>query len=78
MAHFYGTIKGARGEATRCGTKNSRLTTVAASWKGAIRVTLYVDDSGRDCYRVEQVEWKGSGLYRPLAEGVVGSPQEAA
>ena len=43
MSHFYGTLQGNRGEATRCGTKNSGLVTYAASWSGAIRTHLWYD-----------------------------------
>lgn len=73
MSHFYGTLQGSRGQATRCGTKNSGMEVVAASWAGGIRTVLYVDDQGRDCYRVEQVAWCGEGNYKLLAEGVVGN-----
>ncbi len=72
MAHFYGVLKGSRGEATRCGTKNSGLETVAASWQGAVRTYLYVDDSGQTCYRVTESPWHGTGINRVLAEGVIG------
>jgi hypothetical protein len=34
MSHFYGTLKGEAGPATRRGSKNSGLTTEAASWAG--------------------------------------------
>lgn len=77
MSHFYGIVSGGRGDATRCGHKTKGLTTTAASWNGAIRTTLFVDDGGRDCYRVEQIEWQGRGAYRLIAEGCVGeSPAE--
>lgn len=72
MSHFYGILKGTRGEVTRCGTKNSGLTTTAASWSGAIQTILYQKD-GVDMYRVIQIPWLGSGLFRVLAEGEVGS-----
>jgi hypothetical protein len=72
MSHFYATIQGTRGEATRCGDKKSGIETTAASWNGAIRTVLYVDAEGRDCFRVEQIEWQGVGVYEVLAEGVVG------
>lgn len=72
MAHFYGTIEGDRGQSTRCGTKNSGLTVHAASWSGAIRVMVYQDDAGRDCYRVDQVAWKGNGKEKQLAVGSFG------
>ncbi len=72
MSHFYGTMKGSRGESTRCGTKSSGLTTIAASGNGAVEVTLYVDAQGRDCFRVQQRTWKGAGIAEVIAEGVVG------
>lgn len=72
MSHFYGTLNGSRGEATRCGTAGSGITTIAAGWGGAIRTTLYVDKEGQDAYRVEQIDWQGVGEYRVLAEGIVG------
>lgn len=72
MSHFYGIVQGGRGEATRTGHKTTGLVATAASWKGAIKTTLFVDDSGRDCYRVEQMPWNGAGEYRLLAEGILG------
>jgi len=32
MSHFYGTVQGHRGEATRCGAKSSGLTSTANGW----------------------------------------------
>lgn len=74
MSHFYGTLKGARGEASRCGTKTSGIRTVAASWAGAIEVTVYQDDHGKDCFRVEQMSWHGHGIRETIAEGFIGEP----
>ena len=72
MAHFYGTLNGSRGEASRCGDKGSGLTAYAASWSGAIKTTMYVNPKGQDCFKVEEVEWEGKGQRRLLAEGVLG------
>ena len=72
MSHFYAVAKGARGETTRTGTKSSGMETIAASWRGAISTYLYVDDQGRDCYRVTQRPWHGQGISKTLAEGVIG------
>ena len=72
MSHFYGTMQGSRGEATRCGTKNSGMSVCAASWKGAIRTDLFVDGDGDDAYRVVQTAWRGEGVHRVLAEGKIG------
>ena len=76
MSHFYGTLKGARGEATRRGHKTTGIHTIAASWCGGIGVSLYVDEQGRDCFRVEQIRWHGAGVHELLAEGVLGQPTD--
>ena len=60
MSHFYGTIQGTRGEATRCGDKSSGLTTHAAGWKGAIRVHVY-HRNDQDHAVISLIPWQGSG-----------------
>lgn len=78
MSHFYGTLQGARGEATRLANKKSGLVTHAAGWQGAIRVDVRHDDEGKDRYRVQLVPWKGSGgTSRVLAEGILDSKESA-
>ena len=72
MAHFYGTLKGSRGEATRCGSKSSGLVAYAASWQGAIRSEVFVTDGQGDWCRVELVPWHGNGVSRLLYEGPIG------
>jgi hypothetical protein len=73
MSHFYGTIKGSRGEATRCGSKGSGVSTVAASWGGAIKVVIWHDETtGEDKFTVRQIPWQGQGVGQLLASGVVG------
>lgn len=74
MSHFYGTIQGSRGEATRCATKNSGLTTYAAGWKGAIRVDVSHHSDGTDRFIVSLTPWQNSGgQTRVLAEGVLNA-----
>ena len=75
MAHFYGIINGSsKSSATRCGTRNSGLETVAASWNGAVRTTLYYDEETQtDMCRVELTQWQGQGTYRLLYSGPVNS-----
>jgi hypothetical protein len=72
MSHFYGTLRGSRGEATRQGTATSGMHTVAASWRGAIYVHLHVDSDGRDCFSVYQGTWHGAGIREPIATGIIG------
>lgn len=71
MAHFYGTLKGARGEATRCGTKNSGVTTYAAGWGGAIKVEVR-HIQGMDHFVVQMVPWRGTGDAVEIAYGIIG------
>lgn len=72
MAHFYGTLQGARGEGTRCGTRNSGLESYTASWAGAVRCYAYVDEkTGRDHVTVALTQWHGRGTNRVLYDGPI-------
>ena len=73
MAHFFGTVTGkAKTQASRCGTKASRLETIAASWQGAVKVSLSHDDTtGQDIASVELMPWHGSGTFRVLYRGPI-------
>ena len=70
MAHFIGTVRGFRGEASRLGSKESGLVTVAASWQGAVRTYLYERD-GVDWVCVSLQPWYGKGTQRVLYDGPV-------
>lgn len=72
MSHFYGTLNGQAGEVTRCGSKNSGLRTIAASWQGAVQVDLYAQD-GKDFARVSLTKWRGAGDDVVLYDGPVGA-----
>lgn len=75
MSHFYGVLRGSRGEATHCGTKNSGLTTHTASYRGGIVVRLWYDEAtGEDRFSVGQEPWRGGGISEPIASGVLGQP----
>lgn len=72
MAHFFGSLQGQRGEATRLGSKASGLQITAASWNGAIHVELFERD-GKDYFVVRESKWHGSGKERVIAEGEIGN-----
>jgi len=73
MAHFYGTLQGARGEATRLGTKNSGLHTTACSYEGKVRVVLDFDEKlGKDIATVSLAKHMGQGVEVELFSGPVG------
>ena len=77
MSHFYGKVKGNRGEATRCGSKNSGYIAVAASWDGAIEVRLIYDPKeDTNYYAVYQTPWSGRGIDQPIAKGIIGLVKE--
>ena len=70
MSHFYGTLQGARGEATRCGHKSSGIEAHVACWHGAVRTSIvHNDQTGEDTFFVELVPWQGSGNRQTLASG---------
>ena len=75
MSHFYATIQGHCGEATRMGTARSGMYSNTAGWKGCISVHLWESsraehDDCPDRYTVSLVPWHGSGgLSRVIAEG---------
>ena len=73
MSHFYGQLNGQRGAATRCGSKKSGLSTVAASYSGAVSVRLWWDEAAEvNRYEVLQECWLGVGKREPIARGIVG------
>jgi hypothetical protein len=72
MSHFYGTLQGNRGEATRCGTVKTGMVTHCASWDGAVRCEAYVNGKGVDCVIVQRVPWKGRGTSELLYDGPIG------
>lgn len=73
MAHFYGTLQGNRGEATRMGHKGSGITTYTASWEGAIRVYAYYDEEKKqDFVVVSKTAWHGRGDSKELYHGPIG------
>lgn len=75
MSHFYATIRGHRGEATRQGTARSGMYSNTAGWKGSISVYLWESsraehDDCPDRYTVSLVPWSSSGgESRVIAEG---------
>jgi hypothetical protein len=73
MAHFYGKVKGQRGEATRLGGAKNGLQTTAASYAGAVKVDLFVRD-GVDYAEVSLIPWLGHGTRKVLYRGPVSGP----
>lgn len=72
MAHFYATLHGTRGEASRLGTKSSGMDATVASWQGAVSVRLWHDGAtDTDMAEVSLIPWHGAGDKTPLYAGPV-------
>ena len=66
MAHFYGRLQGNRGEATRCGSKDSGIHTTAESWTSVVRVRMGEDRGDQGVHARISVEGKYSGTALTL------------
>ena len=75
MSHFYGSIPTSARKTvpTARAHKSTGLATLAASWKGAVRVYLWYDDeTGKDMFEVNQTTHHGAGIEKTVASGVIG------
>lgn len=76
MAHFYGSMRGSRGEATRMGTKASGFTAHIRGWDIGARVEVGVNDLGQDIVIVHLTRGSNDvrnahhcGVYRIGSDG---------
>jgi len=53
MSHYYSSIKGQKGEATRCGSKNSGISTHVRTWNFGIQVFIR-HKNGKDVAEIYQ------------------------
>lgn len=76
MAHFYGTVKGGRGTASRLGHKKTGLVTTAQTWSHTVTTALQYDEAtGRDMLSVCVSADDGSSI-RCLYSGFLdGKPE---
>ena len=75
MSHFYGSIPTSARKTvpTARAHKSTGLTTVAASWAGAVRVYLWHnEETGKDMFDIYQARHHGAGVEKLLSTGVVG------
>jgi hypothetical protein len=59
MAHFYGSVRGQRGEVSRLGGPNTGLKTVAKGWDFGVEVQLVYDEKSKTDY-AKVYQTKGS------------------
>lgn len=76
MAHFYATIQGNRGQASRMGTAKSGMTAHIRGWDTGVRVYLWVGRDGKDKVSVQRTSGSYTGIDRP--DVVVASWVEGA
>ncbi len=68
MAHFYASIQGNRGEATRMGSKDSGIDGHVRGWGVGIKSRCFVDHNGVDCCEV----WLTSGSNTTFHDKFIG------
>lgn len=76
MSHFYATIptSARRHVASACGHKSTGISTVAASYAGAIQVDVWYDKTtGKDRFEISQTPWENQGIRQVLAFGFLGN-----
>ncbi len=72
MAHFRGTVAGARGQASRLGHASSGMQVEAQSWSGKVVTHLQHDAAtGQDMATVTLERHNGAGTSRVLYHGPV-------
>lgn len=73
MSHFYGGVQGGKGEATRCGFKNSGIRAYIKTWSTIMNISLHhSEDDGKNYYTVMGVtflEEDGYAMAQILEEG---------
>jgi hypothetical protein len=68
MAHFYGDMQGSRGQATRCGTKQSGIHAHIRGWHTGVQ-TVVSHENGVDVVRVYRTSGSsGAGSTTLIAE----------
>lgn len=79
MSHFYGTVQGSRGKATRQGGKSSGIRTNTACWAGTIFTHLSHDeDTDTDRVTIEVRGWPYGEYYAVVFNGTIQELTEAA
>jgi len=53
MSKLYSTIQGCRGEATRCGSKDSGVRASVQSWDGSLCTFMDLDDNDKPIVQVQ-------------------------
>jgi hypothetical protein len=77
MSHFYGTLQGNRGEATRSGSRDSGVSVRAASWQGCGFASVYFnEDKQEDWVRLGVEPWQGQGRSKVFYDGPVDGSGE--
>ena len=69
MSHFYADIRGNKGEATRCGTKNSGIQANIRGWNTGVKIYLY-HENGKDRIEVYRTHGRNARMSHPYTEPI--------
>lgn len=75
MAHFFGIMQGNKEEAAQ-GERNVGLKATLAGQNGAVNISLFIDEKGRDCCYISLRPWQGEGTSKVLYSGLVNPELE--
>lgn len=70
MSHFYGSLKGNRGEATRAGSKSSGIKSSVQSYEGSI-ITHFLELDGEIHYSIEVAKGSSSFGQKVIKSGKI-------
>jgi hypothetical protein len=74
MAHYYSTIKGHRGQASRCGSKTSGITTTANSYSVGATVDInYSEKLQTDIVTIYHTQGSDSRPERLISYAIVNN-----
>ena len=76
MAHFYATIKGSHGEASRLGTKNSGIHARVNGWDCGVEIIAeYNESTNEDVFTIWRTSGSNSRHTRQLIDVIKSLPE---
>lgn len=69
MSKLYGSLQGCRGEATRCGSKNSGMRASVQSWNGSLISYMDLDDNDKPVITLKTSDGSSCIGYETIFSG---------
>ena len=69
MSKLYGSLQGCRGEATRCGSKNSGMRASVQSWNGSLVSYMDLDENDKPVITLKTSDGSSCVGYETIFRG---------